>query len=120
MIEEQNFVSFTTEALEMAKQMQIQQVIEDKKSLRLYIDGKGCDGFYYGVCFDSKMDGDKIFDHQGIELLVDNEAFGFVAGSSIEWVDDDPGKGFLVNNPRHHQFRGKFYKKSDWQNKIIK
>ncbi len=26
--------------------------------LRLYLDGKGCDGFYYGICFDKRESGD--------------------------------------------------------------
>ena len=31
------------------------------KFLRLYIEGKGCDGFIYGVTFDNKADDDLCF-----------------------------------------------------------
>ena len=85
------------------------------KSLRLYIDGKGCDGFYYGVCFDDAAADDKKFLHGSIELIVDQETLIYVEGSTIDWVDDERGKGFLVNNPNHRKFRGKFFRRK--QNK---
>jgi len=87
-------------------------------SLRLYLEGKGCDGFFYGVAFDNVDPKDLHFPHGDIDLIVDPDAIEFVDGANIEWVDDERGKGFLVENPNHKKFRGKFYKRSTWQNKL--
>ena len=88
------------------------------KFLRLYIEGKGCDGFIYGVTFDNKADDDLCFPFKlssKLILLVDSKTFEFVKGSTIDWVDDDRGQGFLVNNPRHKRFKGKFYMRPFWR-----
>lgn len=82
--------------------------------LRVYIDGKGCDGFYYGVTFDGKTPGDFVFRAEAIELIVDPKSLYFLYGSTIDWISDDRGTGFMVNNPNHERYRGKFYKKKAW------
>ena len=88
------------------------------KSLRLYLDGKGCDGFYYGVSFDDAQENDIHFIHRGIDLIVDPDTLEFVAGAVIDWVDDERGQGFLVDNPNARKYRGKFYKKENWQRRL--
>jgi iron-sulfur cluster assembly accessory protein len=89
------------------------------KSLRLYIEGKGCDGFYYGVTFDDANDPeDQTFTFEGLTCVIDARTLLFCKGSVIEWIDDERGRGFLVDNPLQRQYRGKFYKKSAWQQKL--
>lgn len=89
------------------------------KPLRLYLEGKGCDGFYYGVTFDQKESTDFYFSKGGIEVVVDPDTLVFTDGSLIDWIDDDRGKGFLVTNPNQKNFRGKFFKQSVWQKKLL-
>ena len=91
----------------------------DKPSLRLYLEGKGCDGFYYGVAFDHPAPSDHHFQQGKVDLIVDAESLRFVTGSTIDWVDDKRGRGFLVDNPAHRKYRGKFYKKSFWQKQLL-
>lgn len=90
------------------------------KVLRLYIEGKGCDGFVYGVCLDHANEKDIRF-RQGatVDLVVDPETLVFVEGSSIDWVDDERGRGFLVENPKHKKYRGKFFKRERWQDWLL-
>lgn len=93
-------------------------------SLRVYIAGKGCDGFTYGVSFDPARDDDFRFvqqtdDGQTIEVVIDPETFKFVRYSTVTWVDDERGKGFLVENPRHKKFRGKFFKRAGWEQRVL-
>jgi iron-sulfur cluster assembly accessory protein len=83
--------------------------------LRLYISGKNCDGFEYGVSFDSASPEDAEFANDGVSVLVDPQALMFCQGSVIDWVDDERGKGFWVENPHHRHFRGKFFKKRQWR-----
>lgn len=89
------------------------------QALRLYLDGKGCDGFYYGVTFDDKKEGDLVAEIKDIKILVDPETYEFTKGSEIVWVNDDRGRGFLVNNPNHNQYKGKFFKLDRWKNREV-
>ncbi len=86
--------------------------------LRLYIEGKGCDGFYYGVNFDPAEADDLHFEVEGLSCIVDPRTYLFCKGSTIDWVDDERGQGFLVENPKEKNFRGKFYKKSTWRTRL--
>lgn len=86
--------------------------------LRVYLSGKGCDGFEYGVCFDQQDPEDHSFVYGDVNLICDPETFKFVVGSTIEFVDDERGRGFIVGNPRHKQFRGKFYKRKNWEERL--
>ena len=93
------------------------------KSLRVYIEGKGCGGFYYGVTFDLPNDEDHIYSqrtncNQEINVIVDKETIEFVQGSTISWVDDERGRGFLVENPNHKKFKGKFFNRPKWKEKL--
>ena len=67
--------------------------------LRLGVRGGGCSGFLYLLAFDQQRDGDHVFDDQGLKVLVDQESLPYVHGSSIDYVDQLSGAGFLVNNP---------------------
>ena len=87
-------------------------------ALRYYVEGKGCDGFFYGVAFDKPAARDMTYDQDGLAMLVCPESLRFMYGSSVEWVDDERGRGFLVTNPNHRRFRGKFFKKSAWMEKF--
>lgn len=107
-------VSLTARACRKAQQL---AKIDGNRglSLRLYLEGKGCDGFYYGVSFDRRSADDICFDNEGLELIVDRATLKFVDDSTIDWIDDQRGQGFLVDNPNHRRYRGKFFKKTSWQ-----
>ena len=91
---------------------------KNDQSLRLYLSGKGCDGFYYGVCFDDPSADDLHFSQQDVDVIVDPDTFEFTKGSLISWESTEEGEGFLVQNPNHRQYRGKFFKKSKWQQRL--
>ena len=102
----------------MALSMQTQNPEWENFCLRVYLAGKGCDGFDYGVCFDKKEDDDVVQQCGALTLISDTETVKFVDGSSIIWTDDDRGKGFLVENPKHKKFRGKFFKRKNWEQNL--
>ena len=110
----QENISVTKTALSKAIELEANTPEYKGKSLRLYLDGKGCDGFFYGVTFDNQTKDDTIFAQDGIDIVVDPDTYYFVKGSEIDWVDDDRGQGFLVENPNHKSFRGKFYKRKSF------
>ena len=96
---------------------------KDKACLRVYLEGKGCDGFTYGVAFDNKNQDDMVFpqefDGYKIDLICDPDSYQFVKGSTITFANDMRGVGYVVENPRHKRFRGKFYKKKVWQDRLL-
>lgn len=104
----------TEAAAKAVQHLRVENPSYNNMPLRVYIDGKGCDGFYYGVAFDAKMQDDFVFNSQEIQLIVDPSTLQFVYGSVIDWISDDRGTGFLVSNPNHERFRGKFFKKKAW------
>lgn len=117
---EEIHIRLTDRALVEAEKMALENEEYKNRPVRIYLDGKGCDGFFYGVTFDEKLSSDIVFYQGSIELVVDPETLRFTAGSFIDWVDDDRGRGFLVNNPKHSKYRGKFYKRSSWQDLLLK
>ena len=108
-------VNFTDRAAEEALKMS--QSVESYQGLpiRIYIEGKGCDGFTYGVAFDKVLDDDHSFKSKGLHVIVDKDSRQFLENSIIDWVDDERGKGFLVENPNQKSYRGKFFKRKSWQ-----
>jgi iron-sulfur cluster assembly accessory protein len=72
---------------------------QESAGLRVGVRGGGCSGFQYQLAFDEQRDGDVIFEHSGLRLLVDNQSLPYVDGSTIDYVDSLQGAGFQVNNP---------------------
>lgn len=90
------------------------------RPLRVYIEGKGCDGFYYGVAFDEKIQADHVIEQGGLEVVIDSDSLIFLRNAVVDFVDDERGRGFLVENPDQRKFRGKFYKRQVWQDALAK
>src|SRR6478735_2621422 len=112
-------IYISPKALEAALELQQHTSRYRDLPLRLYLDGKGCDGFYYGVTFDRKSPDDLTFPQEGgLLLIIDPPAFEFCQGSTIEWIDDERGTGFVVENPHQWKFRGKFFKRKAWIEKL--
>ncbi|MCX6128712.1 MAG: iron-sulfur cluster assembly accessory protein [Proteobacteria bacterium] len=112
-------IYISPQALASAIEMQNLTARYQGLSLRLYLEGKGCDGFYYGVTFDKCSSEDHIFPKEGLDIIIDPQALIFCQGATIEWVDDERGTGFLVENPQQWKFRGKFFKRKVWQEKLM-
>jgi iron-sulfur cluster insertion protein len=117
--EDQNIsVNFTDEAAMAALDLQAKTPEYQGLAVRVYIDGKGCDGFYYGVTFDAPSADDLKFEVKGLQVIIDSETLKYIRGSEISWVSDERGTGFLVSNPNHKKFKGKFFKREKWQERM--
>jgi iron-sulfur cluster insertion protein len=108
-------IRLTPEALAAARALADAEPRYAGLALRVYLDGKGCDGFYYGVTFDPETADDVVFPHDGLRVVADKQTLRFVLGATVTWIDDERGRGFLVDNPGHKRYRGKFYKRKAWQ-----
>ena len=67
--------------------------------LRVAVRGGGCSGFQYQLALDEQRDGDQVFDHEGIRIIVDESSLQYVDGSTVDYTESLMGAGFQVNNP---------------------
>jgi iron-sulfur cluster assembly protein len=71
----------------------------DGAGLRVGVRGGGCSGFQYQLALDEPREGDEIFEHQGIRVMVDEASLRYVSGSVVDYTESLMGSGFQVNNP---------------------
>lgn len=70
-------------------------------ALRIAVNGGGCSGFQYEFKLENDRAGDDTaFERDGATVLVDSVSLGFLAGSTVDFVDDLMGQSFRVQNPQ--------------------
>ncbi len=67
-------ITFTKDAISQAMLYQEDPAYKEL-SLRVYVEGKGCSGFTYGVSFDDPTVEDAIAMQGGIKVIVDLKLF---------------------------------------------
>ena len=72
---------------------------QPEAGLRVAVKGGGCSGFQYQLALDEKRDGDEVFEHEGIRILVDEQSLRYVDGSTVDYTESLMGSGFEVQNP---------------------
>ena len=81
----------------------VSQFLETEKApsagLRVGVRGGGCSGFQYNLALDEQKDGDRVFEHQGIRVIVDEASLQYVDGSVVDYQESLMGAGFEVRNP---------------------
>lgn len=69
-------------------------------ALRLFVSGKSCSGYQFGMSLDdSSSDADTSIEKDGIRVVVDNQSVEYIKGARLDFIDDERGKGFMVDNP---------------------
>lgn len=69
-------------------------------ALRVFISGGGCSGYQYGMALEGQpRETDYRYSVAGIDLVVDPQSFMFLAGATIDYVEDMMGGGFKIENP---------------------
>lgn len=93
-------ITMTPAAAEMVRGMLKERNLDDTYALRIYVAGRTCSGFQYGMALDNKpVETDSNFQSEGLKILVDEQSIQYMAGCSLDYIDDERGKGFLVENP---------------------
>jgi iron-sulfur cluster insertion protein len=68
--------------------------------LRVTVSGGGCSGFQYGFAFDEQRNADdRVFERNGVAVVVDDLSLGLLNGAEIDFVEDLMGASFQINNP---------------------
>ena len=68
--------------------------------LRLGIRKTGCSGYAYVVNYaDEVTEGDRIFDSEGVKVVVDADSLALVDGTEIDFVRHGLSEAFRFRNP---------------------
>ena len=68
--------------------------------VRVGVSSGGCSGLSYNLKLDTELkDEDKLFEDQGVKILVDKRSFLYLVGTTLEYSGGLNGKGFSFNNP---------------------
>lgn len=69
-------------------------------ALRVFVVGGGCSGYQYGMSLAAgPEDGDRVIEHNGVRIVVDDESADMLAGSEVDYVEDIMKSGFTLFNP---------------------
>ena len=68
--------------------------------VRVAVKSGGCSGLSYDLKFDNnKDDEDKVFEDNGVRVIVDKKSFLYLVGTTLEYSGGLNGAGFVFNNP---------------------
>ncbi|VAI17416.1 unnamed protein product [Triticum turgidum subsp. durum] len=87
--------------LQRLKELHTKEPSAKGNMLRLSVEAGGCSGFQYTFSLDSKENADdRVFEKNGVKLVVDNVSYDFVKGSTIDYVEELISSAFVVStNP---------------------
>jgi len=72
----------------------------DDLALRIAVQPGGCSGLRYQLFFDERsLDGDKVRDFDGVDVVVDRMSAPYLMGATIDFVDTIEKQGFTIDNP---------------------
>ena len=90
---------------EIAKKKVIHLMQEDgfdakKDFVRVGVKSGGCSGLSYELKFDNQTrDGDKVFEDNGVKIIVDKKSFLYLVGTTLDYSGGLNGTGFVFKNP---------------------
>jgi len=97
---------------ESAKKKVVELMTEDGYNtstdfVRVAVKSGGCSGLSYDLKFDKSQDNeDKIFEDNGVRIIVDKKSFLYLIGTTLEYSGGLNGAGFVFNNPNANRTCG--------------
>ncbi len=84
-----------------AKLLEVRDIEPARQVLRVFVRGRTCSGYAYGLALDdAAADDDAVFEQGGIRVAVDPLSMQFVEGARIDYVESSEGSGFIVTSDR--------------------
>ena len=94
-------IDMTEKAVKEIRRLQTADPTSASSNLRVMVIGGGCSGMSYKLGFEPGTPGetDKIFEKDGVKLLIDQKSYLYLAGTVLDFSDGLNGTGFVFNNP---------------------
>jgi iron-sulfur cluster assembly accessory protein len=68
--------------------------------LRVSVNGGGCSGFQYAFDIErTRQADDMVVERDGVTVVIDEVSRQYMAGATIDFVDDLMGQSFKIENP---------------------
>jgi iron-sulfur cluster assembly protein len=68
--------------------------------VRVAVKGGGCSGFKYDLTLEEgKNDKDKLFQIEGLDVVVDPKSVLYMEGTALDFIDELNNRGFKFSNP---------------------
>lgn len=102
-------IGLTEAAARRVRHLLEQQTEDERRVLRLGVSGGGCSGMTYKIDFAREADiapKDKVFEDQGIKLVVDHKSMLFLDGTVLDYAESLMQSGFVFKNPNAKQTCG--------------
>ena len=93
-----NMITLTEQATLKIRSLE-EEISEDGKLLRIFVEAGGCSGLEYGMSFDLPKDDDEVMESDGVRFLMDQTSLSYLDGSEVDFDDGLNGKGFEIRNP---------------------
>jgi iron-sulfur cluster assembly protein len=69
--------------------------------VRLAVKPGGCSDLFYNLSFDEIVkSSDRIFEVNGLKILIDDESLNYLDGLALDYSEDLMGGGFRFHNPQ--------------------
>ncbi len=92
-------IELTPAAVSKVKDLRQEQE-KPEHGLRVFVAGRTCSGFQYGMAFENEpSEQDKVFEYDGVQLIIDPNSLMYMAGSQIDFSENVRGGSFHINNP---------------------
>ena len=97
---------------ETAKKKVVQLMTDDGFNpaidfVRVGVKSGGCSGLSYDLNFDKEnQNEDKVFEDNGIKVIVDKKSFLYLVGTTLEYSGGLNGTGFVFQNPNANRTCG--------------
>jgi iron-sulfur cluster insertion protein len=93
-------ITITESAQEKIREILVEENNSNLK-LRMFVQGGGCSGMSYGFSLDEDKNEDDFEIPAGSSsVLVDSMSIQYIAGSTVDYVEDLQGSRFSINNPQ--------------------
>lgn len=91
-------IQLTTSARDKLQDLLLEEN-DPAKCLRIYVQGGGCAGFSYGFMLDTEQSDDYKISYDNITVLVDAASGQYLAGSTVDYVEQLFNNRFVIDNP---------------------
>lgn len=93
-------VHITESAAQQLRSLVSERSLADDSGLRLSVERGGCAGLQYGMEISERHVDDTLSELDGARVFIAADSGEFLAGCTLDYVDDLAGAGFRIVNPR--------------------